>query len=110
METSKLAQQLKKLRNANNYTQKYVSDYLHITRSAYSNYERGSRTPSYEIISSLAVLYQISPNTFYPDTDYQSPILTKEDKNLLELIHSLPNNTQEEIFDFILFKKERCKF
>jgi len=109
METTKLTQQMKLLRKSNNYTQKYVSEYLHITRSAYSNYERGSRTPSYEIISSLSVLYQISPNTFYSDTAYQFSSYSKEDENFLKLLHSLPHQAQEEVLDFILFKKERYK-
>ena len=109
MEISKLAQQLKSLRKSNNYTQKYVSDYLHITRSAYSNYERGSRTPSYDTISSLSVLYKISPNAFYSDTDFELPSFSKEDEYFLKLLHSLPGQDQEEILDFILFKKERRK-
>ena len=105
MEISILAKQIKRLRKSKNYTQEFVSDYLHITRSAYSNYERGIRPPSYEIISSLTALYQISPNIFYPDTSCPSITLSKGDENFLKLLHSLPIQAQKEVREFIVFKK-----
>ena len=48
---------LKLLREANNYTQKNVSDYLGIKRSTYSNYETGDREAPLTVLEKLANLY-----------------------------------------------------
>ena len=48
---------LKLLREANNYTQESVSEYLGIKRSTYSNYETGDREAPWTILEKLASLY-----------------------------------------------------
>lgn len=48
---------LKQLREANNYTQESVSEYLGIKRSTYSNYETGDREAPWTILEKLASLY-----------------------------------------------------
>lgn len=48
---------LKLLREANNYTQENVSDYLGIKRSTYSNYETGDREAPLAVLEKLANLY-----------------------------------------------------
>ena len=50
-------QTLKLLREANNFTQENVSDYLGIKRSTYSNYETGDREAPWEVLEKLANLY-----------------------------------------------------
>ena len=52
-----LGETLKLLREANNYTQEIVSDYLGIKRSTYSNYETGDREAPWIILEKLANLY-----------------------------------------------------
>ena len=52
-----LGETLKLLREANNYTQEIVSDYLGIKRSTYSNYETGDREAPWIILDKLASLY-----------------------------------------------------
>ena len=50
-------QTLKLLREANNYTQESVSEYLGIKRSTYSNYETGDREAPWAVLEKLANLY-----------------------------------------------------
>lgn len=52
-----LGKTLKLLREANNYTQENVSDYLGIKRSTYSNYETGDREAPLMVLEKLANLY-----------------------------------------------------
>ena len=52
-----LKQTLKLLREANNYTQENVADFLGIKRSTYSNYETGDREAPWMVLEKLANLY-----------------------------------------------------
>ena len=55
-----LAHRLKEFRLAGHYTQSYVSSQIHLSRSAYSNYENGKRVPTLDIVCALAQFYGIS--------------------------------------------------
>lgn len=50
-------QTLKLLREANNYTQENVAEFLGINRSTYSNYETGDREAPWTVLEKLANLY-----------------------------------------------------
>ena len=52
-----LGETLKLLREANNFTQENVSDFLGIKRSAYSNYEMGIREVPLMVLEKLSSLY-----------------------------------------------------
>lgn len=58
--TPLLALTLKELRLKHNYTQKYVSHYLNMSRGGYAQYEVDGRTPSLDILLKLSELYQIN--------------------------------------------------
>jgi transcriptional regulator with XRE-family HTH domain len=60
MPLSLLPLKLIELRKKYNYTQEYVSSYIHISRGGYSQYETGKRIPSSEILLKLAELYNIN--------------------------------------------------
>lgn len=62
MSFSLLPLKLVELRKKHNYTQEYVSSYIHISRGGYSQYETGKRVPSSESLLKLAELYNISIN------------------------------------------------
>ncbi|OYP01253.1 DNA-binding XRE family transcriptional regulator [Lachnotalea glycerini] len=59
MSVSLLPLKLIELRKQHNYTQEYVSSYIHISRGGYSQYETGKRIPSSESLLKLAELYNI---------------------------------------------------
>ncbi len=54
-----LADKLKALRKAHNYTQEYVAASLGVVRQTYSHYETGRNTPNAKTLYALSVLYQI---------------------------------------------------
>ena len=60
MPVSKLAANLRSLREANGYSQEYVSRQIHIARQTYSVYETGKRTPDLSTLLCLSALYNIS--------------------------------------------------
>ena len=55
-----LSQKLRELRTKYGYTQKYIGDYLNITRQGYAHYEKGGRTPDNRTLLQLAALYNLS--------------------------------------------------
>lgn len=55
-----IAENLTRLRTFFDYKQKYVSEQLHISRQAYSNYEKGRRLPDLETTLRLANFYRIT--------------------------------------------------
>lgn len=80
MPFSLLPLKLIELRKQHNYTQEYVSSYIHISRGGYSQYETGKRAPSSECLLRLAELYNISINQLInpqlisvTDTVYSDP-------------------------------------
>lgn len=54
-----MAENLKRLRTFYGYQQKEIADRLHISRQAYSNYERGTRMPDLRMSIRLAEFYQV---------------------------------------------------
>lgn len=52
-----VAANLKRLREANGFTQEHVANFLNIGRSAYSNYETGDREAPLEVMEKLCNLY-----------------------------------------------------
>lgn len=51
------SEKLKKLREENHYTQKYVAKYLNVARSTIAGYETKNRQPSHEKLTILAELF-----------------------------------------------------
>lgn len=102
-----LAARLKELRTAKHYTQDYVSSKLHITRSSYSNYENGTRTPSTESLIRLAQFYHISINDLLNIPEYRetSLQLSVEERFLIYTYRSLTSENQREMLSFAEFKR-----
>lgn len=73
MDSTVVGNNLKKLREANCFTQEQVADYIGITRSAYSNYESGDREAPLEVLEKAAALFGC-------DLD----VLFEENKDVLE--------------------------
>ena len=77
-----LALKLKELRLQHNYTQKYVSYYLNMSRGGYAQYEIDARTPSIEMLLKLSQLYGVGVDTFInPEIIPISNTHTKSDLN-----------------------------
>ena len=66
-------QRIRDLREDNDLTQQQVADKLFITRSAYSNYENGSRAFPLDILSKLADIYGTSVDYLIGRTNTKKP-------------------------------------
>lgn len=56
---------LKLFREAANYTQHYVAEYLGIERGAYANYESGNREIPYPLMEKVCELYGIPLSSLF---------------------------------------------
>lgn len=118
-----LKEQLRKYREDRNYSQKYVANYLQISRSAYANYENGSRLPDIFTLDKLARLYNVSMEAFlYPPSLYNSfikahdlpyeneltPIiqLNESEKLLLYHFRQISDRDKNELLHLLQYKIE----
>lgn len=124
-----LSNKLKELRISHGYTQKYIGNYLNITRQGYAHYEKGGRTPDNQTLLQLASLYALSideliNNNFIPGTLHEeAPYSTYEhlnvensktrnivqpnnsiEKNLLENFRQLPQNIQLDTLEYVKYR------
>ena len=99
-----LSENLRKLRINAGYTQDKVSQLLNIQRAAYCNYENGTRTPPIETIIALAELYHVSVDYLIRGLD-TCPCTGVFSRKILMETNSLPAVHQQEVLNFILFRK-----
>lgn len=73
-----VADNVKRLREANGYTQDSVAKFLGIKRSAYANYEVGCREMPYTVMEKLSDLYGCDMYEFYSEdkTDIDNMLVT----------------------------------
>lgn len=124
-----LSQKLRELRTKHGYTQKYIGDYLNITRQGYAHYEKGGRTPDNQTLLHLAALYDLNinelinnnliPSSLHEEAPYstydrlniensktKSIIKTNNsiEKNLLQNFRQLPTNIQLDILEYVKYR------
>ena len=63
MNTDKISEFIKKLRIENGYSQNSLSEKLHVTRQAISNWETGKAIPDSQILLELSKLFNVSINS-----------------------------------------------
>jgi len=72
-----VARNIKRLRDASGFTQDIVANYLRVNRSAYANYETGSRELPLHLMEKLADLYGCEMFDLYSeDRDVVETMLT----------------------------------
>lgn len=125
MRELKVADNMRELRIANGYSQRAVSELIHIARQTYSLYETEKRIPDLTSVCSLADLYGVSVDMLlYADLSVRqiadSPTgehfaiapktsaipINGTDARMLTNYKSLPPGIQKEVRDFVLFKKK----
>ena len=123
MSESYLADNLRSLREAKKYSQKYISEQLHIARQTYTVYESGNRVPDISLICKLANIYDVSlvltnlsahsdliadgaDPRHYAAVPNKSliPLSGANAKSIMDFL-SFPEETQLEIREYIRFKK-----
>lgn len=88
-----LGQRLQEQRILQNYSQKQVATTLGVSASVISNYESGDRTPSIEVLISLARLYHCS-------ADYLLGINKTDTDRLIDV--SMLNDKQYQLLQSFL--------
>lgn len=110
---------LSELRAINEFSQTEMAKKLNISRQTYNNYERGTREPSFETLTSIAQIFNVSTDYllgYSPDTtnDFDFKLL---DKSAMQLKNKLLNvgidisdeNKQETLMNFIETNKDILK-
>lgn len=64
---------IKNLREDNDWTQQYIADMLHISRSTYSAYENGANAVPIDVLIQLAQIYNTSIDFLLDQTDDPRP-------------------------------------
>lgn len=128
MRELKIADNMRELRIANGYSQKHISELIHIACQTYSLYETEKRIPDLRSVCELSKLYGISVDMLlYSDLSVKqiadSPTsehfaiapetsaiaINGTDARMLTNYKSLPSAVQKEIREFILFKKRLAR-
>jgi len=105
------SEKLKKLREENHYTQKYVAKHLNVARSTIAGYETKNRQPSHEKLTILAELFHVSVD-YLLDDDISEITLSdkstaqKSEHYLLTHFHRLSNSSKKELLRTIF--REIC--
>ena len=73
MRDLKLADNMRELRITNEYSQKFVRNYIHIARQTYSLYETGRRDIPTDVLIRLARFYHTSTDYLLGLTDRPEP-------------------------------------
>ena len=77
MSIIQLANNLRRLRTENNYTQEQISEKLNISRQAYSNYETGKRIPAIDMLIRIADIYEVTLEQLLTQTCTSTGILNE---------------------------------
>ena len=92
-----VGENLKRFRNASDYNQSDVADYLNIERGAYANYESGLREMPYELILKVCEFYGIALSSLFEEDPGKI-------ENDLICAFRIKESNNEDIKEMSLFK------
>ncbi len=123
-----ISKNIKRLRTFYGYRQREVAERLHISRQAYSNYERGARIPDIGTIICLAKFYRISLDCLVLSADPARRAMEQTHKGNAALTPAgslipmsgaelkmvlrykgLPRQEREEVEEFVAFKEAHSR-
>ena len=87
---------LKQLREFNNFSQEHVANFLSINRSTYSNYELGERETPFEILEKVSHLYGSDLYVLFEENEE----IFNEALVCTFRVDNLSNSDLQEIADF----------
>lgn len=93
-----IAKNIKLMRDVSDFTQENVASFLGITRSAYSNYELGTRELPLEHMENLADLYGCDAYILYEEN-------TDVVKNMLTTAFRVDNLSADDMAQVAAFKR-----
>ena len=97
------SEKLKKLREENHYTQKYVAKYLNVARSTIAGYETKNRQPSHEKLTILAELFHVSVDYLLDDDISEITLSDKSTGSKIRTLSSHPIFTA-----YLILLKKNC--
>ena len=94
-------EKIKELRMQLHLSQEYVARYLGVSRSTFTQMENGKRKILADEIAKLCVLFGVSPDTIYGNTEMSQPttVFARSFEKLSEM-------DQAEIMSLIRFKEQ----
>ena len=101
------SEKLKKLREENHYTQKYVAKHLNVARSTIAGYETKNRQPSHEKLTILAELFHVSVDYLLDDDISEITLSDKSTAQKSEHYHRLSNSSKKELLNFLQYLEQR---
>ena len=93
-----IAKSIRILRENSNFTQAQIASYLNITSSEVNLYESGARPVPADVVSKLAVLFNVNEYDLYEENPLQQNLIAA-------FIFSTNELTDEEIKSVSAFKK-----
>lgn len=100
-----IAQRLKSLREQKGCKQEEVARAIMVTPQAYSQYERGQRRPSYEVLIRLKTYYQVTLDYLLCGEKRWDGLLY--DQLVFTEASRLPSAGKDELFHFMQFLSEK---
>ena len=101
--TKTLISGLRTQRQAAGYTQEMLGQLLKIQRATYCNYENGIRTPSLEILVTLAELYHVS--TDYLIRGIDSYLCTNPtSQKIAQMVDNMPQASQQDVLGYTCYR------
>ncbi|MEK5469285.1 helix-turn-helix transcriptional regulator [Paenibacillus sp. FSL R7-0210] len=100
-----LSEKITKLRKGRNLTQQQVAKSLELTRSAYSQYELGTRNPDHDILNKIADFYDVSIDYLLGRTENPEQVLSEPSRVLIDSL----DLTDEEIMNKMDFSVDGIK-
>lgn len=103
-----LMERLVMLRTSKDLKQSDIKDALHLSREAYSTYERGTRLPNLDTLSLIADYYKVSTDYLLGLTDKpRSTHLSEIEYKLLKNFQNSDQRGKETIFNLAA---EQCRY
>lgn len=87
---------LKILREANNYTQEQISEFIGIGRAAYANYESGEREMPLEVLEKTATLFGCDLSVLFEE----DPEMVQAEFSCAFRANSISAGDMKEVSDF----------
>lgn len=93
---------LRQLRTEKNISSYKLADILHVSRTCVTNYERGIRTPSYELLVDIANIFNVSIDYLLGrTTDRRTSDQILEEYSVIADVRNLDKYQKDFIVDFI---------
>jgi transcriptional regulator with XRE-family HTH domain len=100
-----VGQLLRRHRQERSLTQTEVARQIGIQQSDLSRMEKGEYRVSLDVLFRLLQVFEVSLGEFFGDLAHQG--LTTREVNLVESFRGLPHEEQDEVLEFVEFKRSK---